>query len=135
MGDAKPEMPPNPPFSQNDTYQERDENSGELEVSIPHPERFRIGWCPENGKKADLMFIQHMLAVLRERGMAATMMSQGVLFRGGHRAGHPGQNDRGRPARGGERSSNVRCKPSEPPGSSVESRSVGSGCSPKTIEP
>jgi hypothetical protein len=29
------------------------------------PERFRFGWCPEGGKKADLMFLQHMLAVLR----------------------------------------------------------------------
>ena len=73
----------NPPFSQNYTYQEKDENSGELVVSIPYPERFRFGWCPETGKKADLMFVQHMLAVLREGGMVATVMPHGVLFRGG----------------------------------------------------
>ena len=40
----------NPPFSLNYT---RD--------GIPFPERFRYGWCPEGGKKADLMFVQHMI--------------------------------------------------------------------------
>ncbi len=62
----------NPPFSQNYT---RD--------SIPFPERFRFGFCPETGKKADLMFVQHMLAVLRDGGMVVTVMPHGVLFRGG----------------------------------------------------
>lgn len=62
----------NPPFSQNYT---RD--------AIPFPERFRFGWCPESGKKADLMFVQHMLAVLRDGGMVVTVMPHGVLFRGG----------------------------------------------------
>jgi type I restriction enzyme M protein len=62
----------NPPFSQN--YEKK---------GIPFPERFRFGWCPESGKKADLMFVQHMLAVLRPGGMAATVMPHGVLFRGG----------------------------------------------------
>lgn len=62
----------NPPFSQN--Y----EPDG-----IPFPERFPYGWCPEKGKKADLMFVQHMLAVLRDRGMVVTVMPHGVLFRGG----------------------------------------------------
>ena len=62
----------NPPFSQN--Y----EPGG-----IPFPERFPYGWCPENGKKADLMFVQHMLAVLRANGMVVTVMPHGVLFRGG----------------------------------------------------
>ena len=37
----------------------------------------------DTGKKADLMFVQHMLAVLRPTGMAATVMPHGVLFRGG----------------------------------------------------
>ena len=46
-------------------------------------ERFRFAWCPEGGKKADLMFVQHMLAVLRPGGMVATVMPHGVLFRGG----------------------------------------------------
>src|SRR6202165_2583540 len=62
----------NPPFSQNYT---RD--------GIPFPERFRFGFCPESGKKADLMFVQHMLAVLRSAGMVVTVMPHGVLFRGG----------------------------------------------------
>jgi type I restriction enzyme M protein len=62
----------NPPFSQNYDRQ-----------GIPYPERFRFGWCPEGGKKADLMFVQHMVAVLRPGGMAVTVMPHGVLFRGG----------------------------------------------------
>jgi type I restriction enzyme M protein len=62
----------NPPFSQNYT---RD--------GIPFEERFRYGFTPENGKKADLMFLQHMLAVLRPGGIVATVMPHGALFRGG----------------------------------------------------
>ena len=38
---------------------------------------------PEKGKKADLMFVQHMLAVLKADGKMATIMPHGVLFRGG----------------------------------------------------
>ena len=38
---------------------------------------------PETGKKADLMFVQHMLAVLKADGKMATIMPHGVLFRGG----------------------------------------------------
>lgn len=45
--------------------------------------RFTHGFCPETGKKADLMFAQHMLAVLKTDGMMATVMPHGVLFRGG----------------------------------------------------
>ena len=44
--------------------------------------RFRE-WCPETGKKADLMFVQHMLASLKGNGHMATIMPHGVLFRGG----------------------------------------------------
>jgi type I restriction enzyme M protein len=62
----------NPPFSQN--YERKD---------LKFPERFRFGFCPEGGKKADLMFVQHMLSVLRPDGMVATVMPHGVLFRGG----------------------------------------------------
>jgi type I restriction enzyme M protein len=62
----------NPPFSQNYTAN-----------NIPSPERFRFGFCPETGKKADLMFVQHMLAVLHPGGMVVTVMPHGVLFRGG----------------------------------------------------
>ena len=62
----------NPPFSQN---YDKD--------SLTHTERFRYGYTPEGGKKADLMFLQHMLAVLKGDGIVATVMPHGVLFRGG----------------------------------------------------
>ncbi len=61
----------NPPFSQN--YNR---------ATVKHPSRFRE-WCPETGKKADLMFVQHMLASLKPNGHMATVMPHGVLFRGG----------------------------------------------------
>ncbi|WP_293997083.1 type I restriction-modification system subunit M [Sphaerotilus sp.] len=61
----------NPPFSQN--YQKKD---------MKFPGRFPV-WMPEKGKKADLMFVQHMLAVLKPGGRLATVMPHGVLFRGG----------------------------------------------------
>lgn len=61
----------NPPFSQNYSR-----------VTLKFPSRFRE-WCPETGKKADLMFVQHMLATLKTDGIAATVMPHGVLFRGG----------------------------------------------------
>lgn len=62
----------NPPFSQNYTRSH-----------MEFPERFRWGWCPTSGKKGDLMFAQHMLAVCKPGGMVATVMPHGVLFRGG----------------------------------------------------
>src|SRR5262245_809218 len=62
----------NPPFSQNYT-----------KSNMEYPERFRWGWCPTTGKKGDLMFAQHMLAVCKDRGMVCTVMPHGVLFRGG----------------------------------------------------
>ena len=34
-------------------------------------------------KKADLMFVQHMIAVLKADGKMAVVMPHGVLFRGG----------------------------------------------------
>jgi type I restriction enzyme M protein len=61
----------NPPFSQN--YSQTD---------LPFEDRFGYGFCPETGKKADLMFVQHMVSVLRDGGMVATVMPHGVLFRG-----------------------------------------------------
>jgi type I restriction enzyme M protein len=61
----------NPPFSQNYSR-----------ANVKFPSRFRE-WCPETGKKADLMFVQHMLASLRTNGHMATIMPHGVLFRGG----------------------------------------------------
>ena len=62
----------NPPFSQNYTR-----------AGIEFPQRFRYGFAPETGKKADLMFVQHMVASLKDDGMMATVMPHGVLFRGG----------------------------------------------------
>jgi type I restriction enzyme M protein len=61
----------NPPFSQNYSR-----------ATLKFPSRFRE-WCPETGKKADLMFVQHMLASLKPDGHMATIMPHGVLFRGG----------------------------------------------------
>ena len=62
----------NPPFSQNYT-----------KSTMEFPQRFRYGFAPETGKKADLMFVQHMIASLKNNGMMATVMPHGVLFRGG----------------------------------------------------
>jgi type I restriction enzyme M protein len=50
---------------------------------MAHAERFAFGFTPETGKKADLMFTQHVLAVLKPDGLGATVMPHGVLFRGG----------------------------------------------------
>ena len=61
----------NPPFSQNYSR-----------AGMKFTSRFRE-WCPESGKKADLMFVQHMLASLKSNGRMATIMPHGVLFRGG----------------------------------------------------
>ena len=44
--------------------------------------RFRYGIAPAKDK-ADFAFIQHMLASLNDKGQAAIVCSQGVLFRGG----------------------------------------------------
>ena len=62
----------NPPFSQNYTRK-----------NMRYPERFKYGFTPETGKKADLMFLQHMIASLKDDGMMASVMPHGVLFRGG----------------------------------------------------
>jgi type I restriction enzyme M protein len=61
----------NPPFSQNYSR-----------ANMKFTSRFRE-WAPETGKKADLMFVQHMLASLKPSGHMATIMPHGVLFRGG----------------------------------------------------
>src|SRR5699024_1634864 len=50
-------------------------------------ERFRFGEVPLGSKKADLMFLQHMLAVCRDEGMVATVLPHGVPFRGGEGQG------------------------------------------------
>lgn len=63
----------NPPFSQN--YKRSNE--------MICQNRFCYGWAPESGKKADLMFVQHMIASTKRDGMMITVMPHGVLFRGG----------------------------------------------------
>jgi len=62
----------NPPFSQNYSR-----------VNMQFQQRFKYGFTPETGKKADLMFLQHMIAGLKDDGILATVMPHGVLFRGG----------------------------------------------------
>ena len=61
----------NPPFSQNYSRS-----------SMTFTNRFRE-FCPETGKKADLMFVQHVLASLKTNGNMATIMPHGLLFCGG----------------------------------------------------
>lgn len=62
----------NPPFSQNYSR-----------AAMKFPQRFHHGFTPESGKKADLMFVQHMIASVKPGGKMATIMPHGVLFRGG----------------------------------------------------
>lgn len=62
----------NPPFSQNYSR-----------ATMQFPQRFRYGFTPETSKKADLMFVQHMITSLKDKGVMATIMPHGVLFRGG----------------------------------------------------
>jgi type I restriction enzyme M protein len=59
----------NPPFSLNYSAKE-----------MQFKERFHT-FMPETGKKADLMFVQHILATLTSEGKAAVIMPHGVLFR------------------------------------------------------
>lgn len=61
----------NPPFSQNYSR-----------TNMKFQNRFAYGFAPETGKKADLMFVQHMIASLNTKGCMATIMPHGVLFRG-----------------------------------------------------
>jgi type I restriction enzyme M protein len=61
----------NPPFAQNWTLSR-----------CKRPERFQYGHAPQTGKKADFMFLQHMLASLKSTGRGAVVMPHGVLFRG-----------------------------------------------------
>ncbi|MFD2696427.1 type I restriction-modification system subunit M [Mesonia sediminis] len=45
-----------------------------------HRDRFHY-WMPKK-KKADFMFVQHMISVLKDNGRMAVVMPHGVLFRG-----------------------------------------------------
>lgn len=76
----------NPPFSINWGHTEKDAN-GQPAWTPQHPERFKYGQVPLGAKKADLMFLQHMLGVCRDEGMVATVLPHGVLFRGGEEKG------------------------------------------------
>lgn len=60
----------NPPFSQNYTKKE-----------MEFTERFSY-WMSTK-KMADFMFVQHMVAILKDDGRMAVVMPHGVLFRGG----------------------------------------------------
>jgi len=60
----------NPPFSQDYTTE-----------GMEFKERF-WGWSPEK-KKADLMFVQHMISSLNSKGRMAVIVPHGVLFRAG----------------------------------------------------
>jgi type I restriction enzyme M protein len=62
----------NPPFSM--------KAPGESEVQLPG--RFDV-FIPKGSKKADFMFLQHMVASLNDQGKAAVIMPHGVLFRTG----------------------------------------------------
>ena len=60
----------NPPFSQNYATE-----------GMKFKDRYRF-WMPTKGK-ADFMFVQHMVSVLKTSGRMAVIMPHGVLFRGG----------------------------------------------------
>ena len=73
----------NPPFSINWGSTDTDRAGQPAWAPKFRAERFRYGEVPLGSKKADLMFLQHMVAVLRDGGLLATVMPHGVLFRGG----------------------------------------------------
>jgi type I restriction system adenine methylase HsdM len=68
----------NPPFCTH--FGKREQN---LNTEFKFPERFRYGSVPLGSTKADLMFVQHMLASCKENGKVVTAVPLGVLFRGG----------------------------------------------------
>lgn len=73
----------NPPFSINWGTTDIDRAGQAVWAPKFRAERFRYGEVPLGAKKADLMFLQHMVAVLKDGGQLATVMPHGVLFRGG----------------------------------------------------
>ena len=73
----------NPPFSLPWGNTEKNADGSAAWKPKFEAERFAYGQVPLGAKKADLMFLQHMLAVTRDGGMVATVMPHGVLFRGG----------------------------------------------------
>lgn len=77
----------NPPFSINWGHTEKSPDGSLAWNPTFREQRFRFGEVPLGSKKADLMFLQHMLAVTRDEGMIATVLPHGVLFRGGEERG------------------------------------------------
>ncbi|MCK2045888.1 restriction endonuclease subunit M [Chromohalobacter japonicus] len=73
----------NPPFSYNFGSKDTDDSGQPVFQPEFRSQRFKYGEVPLGSKKADLMFLQHMLAVCADGGMVATVMPHGVLFRGG----------------------------------------------------
>ena len=73
----------NPPFSINWGSTDTDRTGQPVFKPKLRAERFAYGEVPLGSKKADLMFLQHMVAVLRDGGQLATVLPHGVLFRGG----------------------------------------------------
>ncbi|MBB1420463.1 type I restriction-modification system subunit M [Pseudoalteromonas sp. SG43-7] len=68
----------NPPFSSN--FGTRDQN---LNLDFKFPERFKYGAVTTGTKKADLMFLQHMLATCKDHGKVVSAIPFGALFRNG----------------------------------------------------
>lgn len=73
----------NPPFSINWGHTEKSADGSLAWNPTFREQRFCFGEVPLGSKKADLMFLQHMLAVTRDEGMIATVLPHGVLFRSG----------------------------------------------------
>ncbi|MDQ9019575.1 type I restriction-modification system subunit M [Acinetobacter sichuanensis] len=73
----------NPPFSI--PWGSKDKNEkGEIAWKPDFSDiRFPYGEVKLGSKKADLMFVQHMLAVCADEGLVATVLPHGVLFRSG----------------------------------------------------
>jgi type I restriction enzyme M protein len=73
----------NPPFSLGWGNNDKDQSGQSSWNPDFRAERFSYGEVPLGAKKADLMFLQHMLAVCADGGIVATVLPHGVLFRGG----------------------------------------------------
>lgn len=73
----------NPPFSIPWGTTDKDQGGQSAWAPEFRAERFNYGEVPLGAKKADMMFLQHMVAVLADGGQIATVMPHGVLFRGG----------------------------------------------------
>ncbi|MDP2560419.1 N-6 DNA methylase [Psychrobium sp. 1_MG-2023] len=65
-----------PPFSCNFGTREQS-----LKDDFKYPERFKYGSVPLGSKKADLMFLQHMLATCKANGKVVSVVPFGALFR------------------------------------------------------